>query len=101
MNNYNRELVEERLDAIMENFDFETVHEVMVQLKWAWASAGGVPTVEQIKDEAARLLWDLVNAPDYDTVATGGLEAWKDFSEYDDPFIELKFVLTEWSEGGL
>lgn len=101
MNNYNRELVEERLDAIMENFDFEDVHEVMVQFKWTWASAGGVPTVEQIKDEAAKLLWDLVNATDYDTVATGGFEARKDFSEYDDPFIELKFVLTEWSEGGL
>ena len=101
MKNYNRELVEKMLDSIMDNFDFEKVHTTMLALDWRWASSNGdVPTVEEIKDEAAKLLWDVVNAEDYDVVATGGLEALKDFSDYNDPYIKLTFTLEEWSETG-
>ena len=99
-NYYNRELVEKMLDSIMDNFDFEKVHDTMLALDWRWASIGDVPTVEEIEDEAARLLWDVVNADDYDVIATGGLEASKDFSDYNDPFIQLRFTLEEWSESG-
>lgn len=100
-NYYNRELVEKMLDSIMDNFDFEKVHNAMLALDWRWASVGDVPTVEEIEDEAARLLWDVVNAgDDYDVVTTGGLEASKDFSDYNDPFIQLRFILTDWDENG-
>lgn len=99
MEKYNKELVEKMLDSIMENFDFKKVHDAMLALDWRWASTrGDVPTVEEIEDEAARLLWDVVNAEDYDVIGTGGLEASKDFSNWDDPYIGLKFILEEWSE---
>lgn len=98
----NRELVEERLDSIMDNFNFERVYNVMKAIDWKWVkkdSSYGVPTVDEIKEKAANLLWNLVNS-DVNLISTGGLEVSKDFSDYDDPFIQLKFVVEEWAEGG-
>ena len=99
---YDRYLVEKRLDDIMDNFDFYRVHNVMKALNWHWISAkakNGVPTVQEIKALAADILWELVNSDD-ERIATGGLEASKDFSDLKNPFIELKFVVEEWAEGG-
>jgi len=98
-NEYDRKLVEKLLDEIMENFDFKKVHNVMEFLDWKWASsttADAVPSIDEIKDEAARLLWDVVNDPENEVIATGGLRVTKDFSDYRHPFISLEFVLEEW-----
>ena len=98
---YDRYLVEKRLDDIMDNFDFDRVHKTMELLDWHWATSkdGGVPTVDEIRDVAADILWELVNSNN-EFIATGGLEARKDFSDPSNPFIELKFVVEEWAEGG-
>ena len=95
--NYNRDKVEKILDSIMDNFDFKKVHEVMEFLNWKWAKidGDGIPTVDDLRDEAARLLWDLVNSNN-EVIATGGFYVQKDFSDYDDPWISLKFVLEDW-----
>jgi hypothetical protein len=40
---------------VMERFDFEQVHKVMIFLNWTWSGIG-VPSVEQLRSEAMHLL---------------------------------------------
>ena len=88
------------LDYIMDAFDFEKVRKVMVALGWKWAGAkgdaNGVPTLDEIKQGAANLLWDLANDPKNKVIATGGFRAEKDFSDPDDPWMRLVFEVTDW-----
>ena len=105
-NTYNRVIVEEILDSIMDSFDFEKVHKCMELLDWTWCMKynlsrdrselveSHVPTVEELKETAANLLWYTVNCKD-DLVATGGFQVEKDFSNPNDPWISLKFIVEE------
>ena len=102
---YNRDLVESILDGIMDSFDFERVHKCMELLDWKWCvqinENGGfnmfksnVPSVYELKQTAANLLWYTVNCKE-DLVATGGFQVEKDFSDPDKPWISLKFIVEE------
>ena len=87
-----------KIHSIMKNFDFEKVHTIMKSLDWKWAfSNEGVPTVEELKREAHRLL---VDACEEETnIATGGLRAVyekeADRAESGDPYIGLEFIVEE------
>lgn len=84
-----------KIEDIMRNFDFEKVHDVMQYLDWHWVKVG-VPTVEDIKAEAKRLLVDACY--EKTTVACGGLRATYEAtpgSEEGDEFIQLEFILTD------
>ena len=84
------------LDEIFDNFDFEKVKSVMDALDWKWDGLARfdptdnfklkkgfyVPTLDEIKQFAANLLWDCVNMKDV-VVATGGFRVEKDFSDPD------------------
>ena len=96
------------LEDIIDNFDFDRVHNVMDYLRWQWATCGGVPTIEELKEQAIRLLRDAseLRLGDYkDThhklpivYATGGFEAnaWCDKDKTQIIGLELKFILTSW-----
>ena len=86
------------LDDIFDNFDFENVKKTMDALGWQWAYAkgeNGVPTLDEIKAEAARLMWDCANI-DEDVIAAGGFRVEKDFSDPNDPWMRLTFEVTDW-----
>lgn len=86
--------MEEKIEQIMENFDFEKVHKVMVALEWEWhfgRGASGIPSVYTLKEEASRLLSDAWMTKT--TVSTGGFSA-----VYDDCYITLSFIVEEWGE---
>lgn len=95
-----------KIDSIMENFDFERVHKVMDMLEWRWVSAkNGVPSVEELKKEAKRLL--VSSCSEKTQISTGGFKAiyeessrWDDDDDDKDPYVGLEFILEEW-EGGL
>lgn len=94
----NEEAVKEVLDNVFDNFDFERVKKTMDALNWQWAyakSENGVPTLDEIKAEAARLMWDCANMDD-DVIATGGFRVEKDFSDPNDPWMRLTFEVTDW-----
>lgn len=94
----NEEAVKHLLNNVFDNFDFEKVKKTMDALDWQWAYAkgeNGVPTLDEIKAEAARLMWDCANM-DEDVIATGGLRVEKDFSDPDDPWMRLTFEVTDW-----
>ena len=85
-----------KIDSIMENFDFDKVQSVMAYLDWKWVGTkNGIPTIEEIEDEAKRMLIDA--AFEETSLSCGGLKVTyeNDGENPDDPFIMLEFILTD------
>ena len=85
-----------KIDSIMENFDFDKVQSVMDYLDWKWVGTkNGIPTIEEIEDEAKRMLIDA--AFEETSLSCGGLKVTceNDGANPDDPFILLEFILTD------
>jgi hypothetical protein len=104
--------VDKMVGSILESFNFHKVRKAMWHLDWRWApSDSEVPSIEQLKETAERLLrgaaesrlgdyfdshWELgiING-------TGGFQA----TAYCDRMktritgLDLKFVVAEWDEG--
>lgn len=84
---------------VLKDFDFKTVHKIMVVLDWEWASLGCVPNTVTLKKAAESLLDDAIKnletreAPML-TVGSGGLEATACSDAYGRE-LELKFVLEQ------
>ena len=90
--------IEDLIDGIIENFDFEKVHSVMTFLDWWWLGGSGpghVPTVEQLREKAHNLLLQAVKEKEYDQVETGGLVVIRSIKNKDplDDGLQLLFVL--------
>ena len=89
--------MEEKINEIMENFDFENVHKVMVALEWEWSfsrGGSGIPSVKSLKERAGELLSDvedLICEGDTITSSSGGFEA-----KYHDGCLSLSFIVEEW-----
>ena len=89
---------QDALDNIMDNFDFDQVHKVMVFLNWKWANSNGslgVPEKYELRGEARRLLKMAIE--EKTTVQTGGFIAEYRESEVDG-WMDLKFVVSDWDE---
>ena len=86
-----------KIQDILEDFNFQKVHDVMEQLDWKWAMTKyGVPTLDELKSEAKRLLIDA--CVEHTCVATGGFRAVYEAGESPDdpdPFIGLEFIIEE------
>lgn len=85
-------------DSIMDNFDFEKTHKAMVALNWSWAVGNydanlmKIPTIDELKAEAYRLLRDCYLEPTSRwMISTGGLRVNKE-----DGLLQLQFVIDEW-----
>ena len=81
---------------IMEEFDFEKVHKVMLILNWWWADTGKPPTVGELRERAEELLTHTaeVITGQYGFYSTiGGLEV---YSNSVDKIIKLSFIAAEW-----
>ena len=86
-----------KIQNIMEDFDFQKVHAVMEQLDWKWAMTKyGVPTLDELKSEAKRLLIDA--CVERTCVSTGGFRAVyeESFQGDPDPYIGLEFIVVEY-----
>ena len=88
---------QDRIDEIMDNFDFAKVEQAMKAVNWTWASTDGVPEQYELRREARRLLKDVAskNVRESDmryAVATGGFKATK----YFDGELQLDFILASW-----
>lgn len=82
---------------IDENFDWKKVHSVMKYVQWEWRSANGVPSLEQIKEQAKRLLRQLIGEGKRITgIGTGGLYVQRINCESGSTVYEIVFELTSW-----
>lgn len=81
------------IDNILDEFDFEQVHKVMVFLEWKWAGEG-VPTISTLRKRAREML---NYAADHavGTSGTGGFYVRKDMCG-NETFLTLHFVVASW-----
>ena len=101
--------VNQMINTILDEFNFAKVQNAMFTLDWKWAGIG-VPTIDQLRNEAHRLLKGAANSRLYEFKhehwlegiqnSTGGFEAmaWCDENKTKIIRLELKFVLTSWDE---
>lgn len=88
---------EKMIADIMDDFDFEKVRDVMLQLNWTWATSTGdecVPAVWRIMELAKKLLEQVMEYyGDYEahTISSGGLSA----ELTQDGILSLSFVCCE------
>lgn len=70
---------QDKIDDIMDNFDFNKVETVMKATNWTWASTHGVPVKHELRKQARELL--------------------KSVSKYYDGELELEFIMSKWDTG--
>lgn len=89
------QLIENMVTAVMEEFDFNRVHRVMVNLNWKWDIGDGkkvIPSTYRIMKEANRLLTKAAShygEGNY-SCGSGGFMA-----HLDGTTLTLQFILTE------
>ena len=88
-----------KINDIMDNFDFHTVHSVMKFLGWKYAFLKGeyrIPSIDEIRDFAFDLL--VRAATEKTDIASGGFRAVYDGPDANNPdrFIQLEFILTDY-----
>lgn len=93
--------MEEKINEVLDNFDFSSVHNAMTLLGLEWATLDNnyeiktseVPSLPRIIRCASRLLEDVskieLGNSEFAVLSTGGFEAYK----YADGGLELKFVI--------
>ena len=90
---------EEKIDEVLEEFDFDKVHEVMNFLKWKWVDNNdsmSIPSHYRIIEEAKSLLYSCKKEKDnIVTIATGGFMAHKDKDENGESYYSLSFIICE------
>lgn len=96
--------MENLIEGILENFNFEKVRKTMEFLNWKYYDSEETPTTYRLIKSAEERLKQAYegatqNKEDYFSY-TGGFKA---FAEYNKEtgivdFLQLEFVLTEWSE---
>jgi hypothetical protein len=93
--------------GIMNEFNFEKVHDVMEYLNWTWSIPGSmneseIPSLERIKYRAESMLKEVcMRAYDQEnqyTIGTGGFEVTAFYKDGNITDLELKFVLAQWDE---
>ena len=83
--------MEDKINEIIKNFDFEKVRKVMVALEWQWHGNDESPTVGELMLSAQKHLTYVCDKEDDWTVSSGGFEASKR-----NGMLTLKFVVEEW-----
>lgn len=92
------QLTEEMVTAVMEDFNFDRVHQVMESLDWRWTIGEGERTVPshyrlmRKADELLRTCMQHYGETEYFSTGTGGLMA-----SLDNGTLALQFILTETS----
>ena len=99
----NRDRHQKMMFDIMNNFDFEKVHNAMNHLGWTWYPIG-IPAVDNLRFAARERIESVIKSCLLDAnpneeyyVSSGGLKATAIKDDYGQiTFLELEFVLTSW-----
>ncbi len=84
---------EDKIDYILDNFDFDKVHRVMKALKWTYKNTEqgySVPNIHRLLKKAKGLLESISTAGSFHS--SGGFEASIDSNG----IMALKFIVSEW-----
>lgn len=80
---------EDRINQIMDWFDFRKVYNAMTALEWTWG--GEYPCEAELREQARKLLNQLVKDKKCAAIGTGGFEAYRDNEQ-----IGLRFIVCDW-----
>lgn len=88
------------IDDIMDNFDFDKVHDTMELLGWCWVDhdtkAFEIPHVSELRKRARSLMKEaMASSRASYGIATGGFQVDK-ITEEGGTYLSLSFVLTSW-----
>lgn len=89
------ELIDKMVAVVMENFDFNRVHRVMVNLDWKWVIGDGettVPSIYRLTRNAERLLREAAQhygEEEFYSCGTGGFMA-----HLEGETLTLQFILS-------
>ena len=100
--------IQELIDEVVAQFDYQKVHKVMTDLNWTWYNSQTetkVPSIGELVLKSLNLMSEAANKVAYDTsnnravISTGCFKATA--IRHDGGFItiDLEFVLTAWSAG--
>ena len=89
--------MQNKIDNIMDNFNFAKVEKAIQATGWRWASVEGTPEESDLRKQARRLLKEVsvkyVKESDFRCyISTGGFKATK----YFDGELELEFIMASW-----
>ena len=74
-----KEAIQKQIYAIMCEYDFERVHDIMYNIGWTWVTPDGkeryVPEIQDIRESAMRTLNHLRDHPWAKIAGTGGFTA--------------------------
>jgi len=94
------------INSILENFDFNKVHNVMTHLEWKWATSNteiGIPSIGELFLRVQDYLNECYDKAEtkkgnYNT-ATGGFQYLAEYNKETEEvdYLDVKFVLTEWN----
>ena len=87
--------MEDKIEEIIEHFDFEKVLDVMKHLDWKWSigNENRTPNIPELKSRARDVLQDVVDDQHtFWSISTGGFCARKQKNN-----LELVFQLTRWT----
>ncbi len=90
------QLIEKMVAEVMEEFDFDRLHRVMVYLDWKWDIGDGemtIPSIYRLINKAERLLRDVAQHygdEEFHSCCSGGFMA-----HLDGETLTLQFILSE------
>ena len=84
-----QKLYGDKIDRLIQRFDFNKVHKAMTALKWTWRDEG-VPTIDSLKQTARELLESAASS-EHGNIMTGGFKA----EYHKDGNFTLEFILAE------
>ena len=107
----NQEKIEaQMIDDVIENFDFLRCHYVMKFLNWCWVhNDNKVPKIDELKSESKKRFESAISLSKKRTrgrsnegvVSSGGLKATAITNSHKHlTWLELEFILTDWSCDG-
>jgi hypothetical protein len=106
-----KEPLDKMIDEIMDEFNFAAVHKTMVALDWKWAvtSNNKVPTMDELRTEAERLLRDAADvrldmfkeepweSPIFCNTGGFSAAAWCNEDKTKIIRLDLDFIVSSWS----
>ena len=83
---------QEKIDNIMDNFDFSRVAKTMAALGWDWYGLADIPTEPEIRAQARKMLGETIRAGRGQS--TGGFVTKIYLAE---KWVQLSFVVESWN----
>lgn len=93
---------EKLIEGILENFDFDRVRKVMELLDWKYLESDEIPTTYKLIRVARKKLEDAYDGALKEEVdyycSSGGFKAFAEYNGQTVDFLQLEFILSDWSE---